>query len=211
MRAYRMFYPAAALALAWVACTSPTPTFSDGCEEARWRIESCGVTAPVLEDEPCTGLARAVSQCVNEHTYDCDTLAALMRQPDVCLADAGEVLLEPVEDLPVPPPEDGGVDAGPGSDTLVYERRTVAAGEAHTFTSRKTAAGVYLVTLRGTGNADLFVRRNQPASITTFDCAPRDETTNEACTTTLSQPGEVHVRVEGVAAESVYTLQVTEG
>jgi len=96
------------------ACLEAPPSFADVCAQATDTIERCGASVPELSGAPCTGLAERVSRCVVDHSHSCDDLAALMRHPDQCAADAGDDLLPDQMELPVPAPHplDGGTDAG---------------------------------------------------------------------------------------------------
>ncbi len=207
---------AAALAVALGACLLPDARPpADVCEAATRMFQTCGATVPALEREPCTGVARLVSRCVTEHVKDCDELVTLPRRLDECLDDAGTFLLDPAEELPFPYEGlgDGGAraDAGAAADAGSWQGmdavETVKTAEERRYATPTLPAGIYLFTLTGSGNADLFVRKALPPAVDAYDCRPADATSNESCTVTLFEPGVIHLLVRGVAASSSYSLR----
>lgn len=93
----------------------------------------------------------------------------------------------------------GGTDAG-GTTTGwsgLDESFTVAKDEEKRFTASGLAAGSYTFTLSGTGDADLYVKKNGAPSTTAYDCRPYKYGSNETCTVALTSPGEIDVMVRG--------------
>jgi hypothetical protein len=75
-----------ALSLLLAACDLWQPSAaSDDCALVQQIFQSCGATVPLLTDGACTGLRRALAECVLEQDTTCDGLAAFSRRRDVCL------------------------------------------------------------------------------------------------------------------------------
>jgi len=58
-------------------------------------------------------------------------------------------------------------------------------------------AGRYTINLSGSGNADLYVRKNAAATTRLNDCRSAQMTSKETCEITFDAPGELHVMVLG--------------
>jgi hypothetical protein len=99
---------------------------------------------------------------------------------------------------PVEPP--AGAWAG------MSEEGTVAQEEEKRYQTPTLAAGTYLFTLAGDGDADLYVRTGTAPSADLFDCRPYKEGSDETCKVTLGSPAVVHVMVRGFADASTYSL-----
>jgi secreted trypsin-like serine protease len=102
-------------------------------------------------------------------------------------------------------PTDGGVvDSGSGTDAAsaafapFEEAAAVAKGEEKAY-SYDAPAGTYRVELTGTNDADLYVKVNEPATSTAWDCRPYATGSNEQCEVTLDTAGKLHVMVRGYA------------
>ena len=65
-----------------------SPAAGNACDQARIILNACGVTLPLLADDSCGGVPRAVAECVVERGDDCDALRSL--NFDACLTDALE-------------------------------------------------------------------------------------------------------------------------
>jgi hypothetical protein len=75
-------------------------------------VESCGASLPLVDQDLCTGIARAVATCIDNHVANCDDLAGLAGHLDQCVADAADGGdIAPAEDLSLPPLDDAGADA----------------------------------------------------------------------------------------------------
>jgi len=69
------------------------------------------------------------------------------------------------------------------------------------------AGGSLTATLSGSGDADLYVRKNSPPNYSTFDCRPHTATSNEVCT--VAGPGNVYVSVNGYGSSNTFALQIS--
>ena len=66
------------------------------------------------------------------------------------------------------------------------------------------------VQLTGSGDADLYVRYGSQASLSTFDCRPYLNGSNETCTFSTPQAGDWYIMIHGYASgSSSYTLRAT--
>jgi uncharacterized protein YuzE len=120
-------------------------------------------------------------------------------------ADVKALLDASVADENGPPPS-------PSSEKTVKEAGVVAKGDFKIFGPYKVAAGKTLTaTMTGTGDADLYVRKGAAPNISTFDCRPYKDGSNETCT--VAGGGDVYVAVNGYATSSNYDLTIvyTEG
>ncbi|MCH9683112.1 MAG: hypothetical protein K0V04_16885 [Deltaproteobacteria bacterium] len=134
-------------------------------------------------DNPYIALskARALLQCANE--------------PDSC----------------APPP------VGDGEGESILDVTDVAADDqTRSFTTEELAAGEYVVTLAHTeanpgGDADLYVRVGQDATMADYDCRPFEAGSDEVCTITLTAASRIHMMVHGYPGEgdSHFRLTVT--
>ena len=84
---------------------------------------------------------------------------------------------------------------------------TVVLNQNKHYATPSLAPGVYLFTLSGTGDADLYVRKTLAPTTATYDCRPYLTGSDESCTLTLDAPTVVHVMVRGGAASSEFTLK----
>jgi hypothetical protein len=97
-----------------------------------------------------------------------------------------------------PPP--GGPWAG------LSESGTVTKDQEVRFSTQSLAAGKYVFTLSGTGDADLYVRAGVAPTTAAYDCRPYVSGTAEQCIINLSAAAPLHVMVRGYAASSTFTL-----
>jgi hypothetical protein len=98
---------------------------------------------------------------------------------------------------------------GSVAETVVNETGTVAQKIWKHFGPYDLPAGAQLrVTMSGTNDADLYVRRGAQPTTRTYDCRSNGDTSSETCTITQTTAGPVHVSVYGFAASSDFTLEV---
>ncbi|AKU93555.1 Alkaline serine protease [Labilithrix luteola] len=108
----------------------------------------------------------------------------------------------------------GGVDGGAGDGgsgatgtfTPFEESGTLAKNESKSYVY-DVPAGTYKVDLSGTGDADLYVRKDQAATKSLYDCRPYKAGSVESCSVTFATAGKLHVMVNGYAAQSTYTVK----
>ena len=106
------------------------------------------------------------------------------------------------------PPSDAGTDSGsdagpaPTGWSGLDESFTVVKDEEKRFVASSLAAGSYTFTISGTGDADLYVKKNGAPSTTSYDCRPYKSGSAETCTVSLTAAGEVDVMVRGWNASS---------
>lgn len=101
------------------------------------------------------------------------------------------------DDEPPPPPADW---------TGMSESGLVAKAAEQRHSTPALAAGTYLFTLTGDGDADLYVRVGTAPTTTLYDCRPYKTGSSEACKVELSTTAPIHVMVRGWAASSTYQL-----
>ena len=106
--------------------------------------------------------------------------------------DAFEVTT-PSEDSPAP------------TNGISHESSAVLAGEEAHFGPFSAESTALEVTLSGTGDADLFVRRDSAPTIANYDCRPYLSDSEEICT--LDGPGTFYVMVSGYT-DSTFDLSV---
>ena len=73
-------------------------------------------------------------------------------------------------------------------------------------TTSALAAGRYTFSIRGTGDADLYVRIGSAPTTTSFDCRPYKNGSNETCSVTLPSASTIYVMVRGWAQSSDFDL-----
>jgi hypothetical protein len=102
----------------------------------------------------------------------------------------------------------GGGDNGGGATTFTpFEESDTVARSAEKAFAYDVPAGKYLVELAGTGDADLYVKKNAAAAQRVYDCRPYKNGSAETCSVTFDAPGKLHVMVRGYAATSDFTLK----
>lgn len=83
---------------------------------------------------------------------------------------------------------------------------TLARDEEKAFETPVLPAGTYDFEMKGTGDADLYVRVGQAPTLEAYDCRPYKGGSNEACRIELSTPAAIHGMVRGYSAESTFEL-----
>ncbi|MCE9576331.1 MAG: PPC domain-containing protein [Deltaproteobacteria bacterium] len=68
--------------------------------------------------------------------------------------------------------------------------------------------GAFTVTMTGTGDTDLYIRKGAQPTSTAYDCRPYKSGSSETCQLTLTAPTQVYVSVNGYAASSTYQLAI---
>lgn len=101
----------------------------------------------------------------------------------------------------------GGNDGGGNATFTPFEESGTLARNAEKAFSYDAPAGKYTIVLSGTGDADLYVKKNAPAALRTYDCRPYKSGSAESCEVTLDAPGKLHVMVRGFAASSTFTVK----
>jgi hypothetical protein len=108
----------------------------------------------------------------------------------------------------------GCLDVGGGGTpvTKQFENISVAKDELKAFGPFQVAFGAKIeVTMTGTGDADLYVKRNGEATVDSYDCRPFSREPNESCTGSqfnANGPAEFYVAVNGFADASQVTVTV---
>ena len=64
--------------------------------------------------------------------------------------------------------------------------------------------GKYELSIKGSGDADLYVKVGATATARTYDCRPFKSGSNESCTVDVRTPANVSVMVRGYAATSTF-------
>ena len=100
---------------------------------------------------------------------------------------------------------DGDGDEG-GAWQGMQESGSLARDEEHRFQTPLLSAGVYRFDMTGTGDADLYVRRETAPSVSQWDCRPYLSGSNESCSVTLTTPSVLHVMVRGYSNASTYSV-----
>jgi len=77
------------------------------------------------------------------------------------------------------------------------ERGSLSRGQEQRYETPVLAPGRYRFTIRGTGDADLYVRVGTAPTTTLYDCRPYRSDANETCDVQLSSPNRLHVMVRG--------------
>ena len=99
-----------------------------------------------------------------------------------------------------------GAGTTPPSWTGLDETATIAKGAAKTYVTPTLAAGRYVFTMTGSGDADLYVRSGVAPTTALYDCRPYKSGSAEECVLNLSTPAAVHLLVRGYATTSTFRL-----
>ena len=102
----------------------------------------------------------------------------------------------------------GGGEEG-GEFTPFQESGSVARNAEKPFVY-DVPAGRYKIELSGTGDADLYVKKNQAAAARVYDCRPYKNGSAETCEVEFDRAGKLHVMVRGYAASSEFTVKGTK-
>ncbi len=100
----------------------------------------------------------------------------------------------------------GGGGGGNATFTPFEESGSLTRGQEKAF-AYDVPAGTYTIDLSGTGDADLYVKKNQAAAQRVYDCRPYKNGSVETCTVTFDAPGKLNVMVRGYAAASDFTVK----
>jgi hypothetical protein len=104
----------------------------------------------------------------------------------------------------------GGGGGGEGGAFTPFEESGSVAKNAEQAFSYDAPAGTYTIELSGTGDADLYVKKNQVAGARVYDCRPYKNGSAEKCEVTFDVAGKLHVMVRGYAATSTFTVKGTK-
>jgi hypothetical protein len=105
-----------------------------------------------------------------------------------------------------------GTSGGSGTVRDITEAGTVARSEWKHYGPFNVAAGSTLTaTMTGSGDADLYVRKNAAPTMAAYDCRPYRNGSNEECS--IVGPATVYVGINGYAASSSFSVNIkyTEG
>ena len=95
-----------------------------------------------------------------------------------------------------------------GGDKVVNDSATVVKAAWKQYGPYNVAAGATLTAvMTGTGDADLYVRKDAAPTAAVYDCRPYRDGTNEECS--IVGPAKIYVGVNGYAASSAYQLKIT--
>ena len=83
----------------------------------------------------------------------------------------------------------------------------LSAGAAARHEVQARAGETLVITMTGTGDADLYVRAGAAPTTGTWDCRPYRDDANETCTVAMASDGPVHLLVQGYSARSTYRLR----
>jgi hypothetical protein len=107
------------------------------------------------------------------------------------------------------------VDDGGTQTTEKKENVSIGKDEFKTFGPYEVALGGKIeVTMSGTGDADLYVKRGGEPTVDSYDCRPFSREPNEACKATqfnANGPAKFYVGANGFADSSKITITVTYG
>ena len=86
------------------------------------------------------------------------------------------------------------------------DHATVKKAESKKYATPTLAAGSYTFAIKGSGDADLYVRIGSEPTTTSYDCRPYKTGSSESCTVSLAQPAKINVMVRGYGTSSTYDL-----
>lgn len=96
-----------------------------------------------------------------------------------------------------------------GGDKVETFTGSVAKSQNVNYGPFATVAGsTFKAEITGTGDADLYVRKNAAPTTSTYDCRPYQSGSNETCSVNVTANGNAYVMVRGYTA-AAYTLKVT--
>ncbi|CDG84529.1 M20/M25/M40 family metallo-hydrolase [Janthinobacterium agaricidamnosum] len=102
-----------------------------------------------------------------------------------------------------------GPGALPPPDKVETFSGSLAKNQKKTFGPFKAAGGSFKAVLSGSGDSDLYVRKNTAPTTTSYDCKSDGPSSAETCSISLAVNGDVYVLLNGYATTSSYTLTVT--
>jgi hypothetical protein len=101
---------------------------------------------------------------------------------------------------------------GGGSTHVLEQHGTMSRGQQASFATETAPAGSYLVTLADEGtqdaDADLYVKVGDAPSLTSYDCRPYKNGTNETCAITLAAPATINVMVNGYSGSAKFAVTI---
>ena len=104
---------------------------------------------------------------------------------------------------PPPPPPDGG-----GATFSGFEASGSVAKNQEKAYAYDVPTGTFKIDLSGTNDADLYVKANGTATVSSWDCRPYLNGSDETCEITFAAPGKLHVMVRGWSTgTSSYTVK----
>jgi hypothetical protein len=83
---------------------------------------------------------------------------------------------------------------------------TLARSAKKTALTPVLAAGRYQFAMTGSGDADLYVKVGREPTMSSYDCRPYKDGSNETCELTLAQPAAIGVMVNGYASSSTFKV-----
>jgi hypothetical protein len=111
--------------------------------------------------------------------------------------------------------EDGGgclSNIGGGEPKVVNESKTLSADETETYGPFEVAiGGTFKAQITGSGDADLYVKKHEQVSSSSYDCRPFSSTSRETCGKDQFKahgPGRFYVMIRGKANSSRVDLKV---
>ena len=96
-----------------------------------------------------------------------------------------------------------------GTLTPLLTDRQIRKDEFVTGSHTATVAGTYRVKLTGTGDADLYVKKGEAPTLSSYDCRPYEGSSAEDCDVNLVAGEVVFFGVHGYAADSKVSLGVS--
>jgi hypothetical protein len=202
-------------------CGATLPMLTEGpCTATRRAVARC-VTTHASNCEELAALPRRIDGwCASEIDGGAIELppGAIPSSP---ARDGGKPTNDaaPPEPPPLPldasvSPVDAGVDADVDAGAVfkgLGASGTVAKSEEKRYVTPSLPIGTYVVTLGGTGDADLYVKKSASPTTTSWDCRPFLVGSSESCAVDVQASTTLHVLVRGVATTSSFTISVLQG
>lgn len=116
------------------------------------------------------------------------------------------VLVSGEQDNEYVPSYRGGSSRGTTSWSGMTGSGTLASGAQRRYATPVLAPGRYVFSIEGTGDADLYVQTGTEPSLSTYECRPYLNGSNESCVIELSNAAAIHALVHG-ATSSTFTFR----